>query len=113
MDLLLALYAFGGILVAGISVPLILHKIPPDGLYGIRTQALLDDPERWYRVNAYAGRRFMFVGLGTSAGAIILYFTSRPEVERYALSCLGLFLALCLWGGISSFLYLRSVEEKQ
>jgi hypothetical protein len=63
MDILLALYALGGLLLAGLSVPLILHKIPPNGLYGFRIPSTLDDPELWYTVNAYAGTRFL-VGFG-------------------------------------------------
>src|SRR4030042_2713847 len=97
MDILLALYAFGGLLMAGLSVPLILHKIPPNGLYGFRIPTTLENPEIWYKVNAYAGRRFLVVGLGTSIGSIILYYTSPQNVNVYALSCLGLFLALFLW----------------
>ena len=111
MEILLALYALGGLLLAGLSVPLILHKIPPNGLYGFRIPSTLDDPELWYTVNAYAGKRFLVAGLGTSVGAISLYFTSPPNVDVYALSCLGLFLAFFLWAMITSFLYLKSLQS--
>jgi hypothetical protein len=111
MDILLALYALGGLLLAGLSVPLILHKIPPNGLYGFRIPSTLDDPELWYTVNAYSGTRFLVAGLGTSVGAIILYFTSPLNVDVYALSCLGLFLAFFLWAMITSFLYLKSLQS--
>ena len=111
MIILLALYAFSGILLAGLSVPLILNKIPPNGLYGFRIRSTLNDPDLWYKVNTYAGWRFLVVGLATSAGAIILYYTTVPNVDRYALSCLGVFMALFLWGMISSFLYLRSLQK--
>ena len=110
MLILLALYAFSGLLLAGLSVPLILHKIPPNGLYGFRVRSTLNDPELWYKANAYAGWRFLVVGLGTSAGAIILYYSYSPDVEKYALSCLGVFIALFLWGIITSSLYLRSLQ---
>jgi Kef-type K+ transport system membrane component KefB len=49
--------------------------------------------------------------LGTAIGASILYFTTQPDVEEYALSCLGVFLALFLWGIITSILYLRATKE--
>ncbi len=111
MDLLLALYALGGLLLAGLSVPLILYKIPPNGWYGFRLPSTVENPKLWYQVNAYAGRRFLTVGLGTSVSAIILYYLTRPDINRYAMSCLGLFLALFLWALITSFLYMRSVQE--
>jgi uncharacterized membrane protein len=110
MDILLALYALGGLLLAALSIPLILHKIPPNGLYGFRIPSTLDDPELWYKVNAYSGKRFLVAGLGTSVGSIVLYFTSPSNVDIFALSCLGLFLALFLWAMITSFLYLKSLQ---
>jgi len=112
MVILLALYSFGGLLLAGLSVPLILHKIPPNGLYGFRLRAMMDNPQLWYSVNAYAGRRLLVTGLGTALGAIILYYTAAQDIEQYALSSLGLFLALFLWTVITSFLYGRSIEDK-
>ena len=108
MVILLALYSFSGLLLAGLSIPLILHKIPPNGLYGFRVPSTLENPELWYKVNAYAGRRLLVVGLGTAVGSIILYFSVNTSVNAYALSCLGLFLALFLWAIISSVLFLKS-----
>jgi uncharacterized membrane protein len=107
MVILLALYSFAGVILAGLSVPLILHKIPPNGLYGFRSRSTLDNPQLWYKVNTYAGKRLLVTGLGTSTAAIILYYTTS-NVEEYALSCLGFFLALFLWMMVTSFLYLRS-----
>ncbi len=109
---LLALYSFGGLLLAGLSVPLILQKIPPNGLYGFRSRSTLENQQLWYKVNAYAGRRLLVVGLGTALVSIILFYTSANNIDQYALSCLGLFLALFLWAILSSFLYLRSIQNK-
>ncbi len=110
MNLLLSLYAFSGLLLAGLSVPLIRRKIPPNGLYGFRLPATLSDPATWYASNEYAGRRFLIVGLGTAVGSIVLYFVFKPDIETYALSCLGWFLALFLWGMLGSILYLKSLR---
>ncbi len=111
MIALLALYSLGGVLLAGLSVPLILHKIPPNGIYGLRVRATQEDSKLWYKVNAYAGRRLLVVGLLTAFGAIILYYTTQ-NINRYAMSCLGVFLALFLWAIISSFLYLNSIKTE-
>lgn len=111
MVLLLALYSFGGLALAAFSVPLVLRRIPPNGFYGFRLRGSSENPQIWYKINAFAGRRMVVVGLGTAIGAIILYYTIAHDLERYALSCLGLFLALFLWAMISSFLYLRALEE--
>jgi hypothetical protein len=111
MVTLLALYSFSGLLLAGLSVPLILQKIPPNGLYGLRVHSTMENPQLWYKVNAYAGKRLLVVGLGSAIGAIILYLITLPNVEEYALSCLGVFLALFLWAIITSSLYLRAIQE--
>lgn len=112
MEILFALYAFGGLALAGLSVPLILNKVPPNRYYGFPARSILKDSKLWYRVNSYAGRRFMLAGLGTSIGSIILFYVSKPDLNAYAFSCLGLFIALFLWGSFSSFLYLRSIQDK-
>ncbi len=106
----MALHSFGGLIVAGFSLPLVLHKIPPNGIYGFRIPSMQDNPQLWYKVNASTGRRFLVLGLGTALSAIILYYPSGYNLERYALSCLGLFLALFLWAMITTFLYLRSFQ---
>jgi hypothetical protein len=111
MVTLLALYSFSGLLLAGLSVPLILQKIPPNGLYGLRVRSTMENPQVWYKVNAYAGKRLLVVGLGSSIGAVIIYFFTLPNVEEYALSCLGVFLALFLWAIITSSLYLKAIQE--
>jgi hypothetical protein len=111
MVTLLAIYCFAGLLLAGLSVPLILHKIPPNGIYGLRVRSTMENPQIWYKVNAYSGKRLLVVGLGSAIGASILYYITMPNVEEYALSCLGLFLALFLWAIITSYLYLRAVQE--
>jgi uncharacterized membrane protein len=108
METLLALYIFSGLLLAGLSVPLILQKIPPNGLFGFRVPSTLENPELWYKVNTYSGWRLLVVGLGTAVGSIILYFSVNTSIDAYALSCLGLFLALFLWAIITSVLYLKS-----
>jgi hypothetical protein len=112
MEILLTFYAISGLVLAGLSVPLILGKIPPNGLYGFRIPATIENPQLWYKVNTYSGKRLLVVGLVTSVGSIILYYTVNSSVDAYALSCLGLFLALFLWAIITSFLYLKSVQQE-
>jgi uncharacterized membrane protein len=107
MVAIMALYSFGGLILAALSVPLILYKIPPNGFFGFRSRATINNPKLWYTINAYAGRRLLATGLCTALGSILLYYLNSGVVE-YAFSCLGVFLALFLWTMISSFLYLRN-----
>jgi hypothetical protein len=54
-----------GLLLVGLSIPLLLTKIPPNGWYGFRTRLTLSDPRIWYPVNAWGARRLLWIGAAT------------------------------------------------
>jgi uncharacterized membrane protein len=107
MTLLLGYFVAAGLLLAGLSVPLIRRQIGPNPLYGFRVRQTLDDPAVWYPVNAYAAKGLLAVGLGISAAALLLYLVPGIGLAVYALSVaavalVGLAVTLAL-----SFRYLR------
>jgi SdpI/YfhL protein family len=59
-------------LLAIVSVPLMLKLIPPNPLYGFRTQKAMSNPEVWFAVNAVGGRALL-VASGLSALALMGY----------------------------------------
>ena len=107
MGALLVLYIASGLLLAALSVPLILRRIPPNGAYGFRVRQTMENPRLWYEVNAYAGRRLLVTGLGTLLSAILLAQLSWLTVDVYAMSELAVFLVLLGVTLIQSILYLR------
>jgi len=44
------------------SIPLILRKVPRNGVYGIRFPETIADDHIWYEVNATGGRDLLIVG---------------------------------------------------
>jgi uncharacterized membrane protein len=38
-----------------LSIPLILEKVPPNGLYGFRTRKTMSDTAIWYKANKFLG----------------------------------------------------------
>ena len=58
-------YATMGGLFAGLSIPLLRSKIPPNQWYGFRTRLTLSDPRIWYPVNVWGARRLLWLGVGT------------------------------------------------
>jgi uncharacterized membrane protein len=38
-----------------LSIPLILAKVPPNGLYGFRTRKTMSDTAIWYKANKFLG----------------------------------------------------------
>jgi uncharacterized membrane protein len=60
------LFAMVGLLFIGLSIPLILGRVPPNHFYGCRTARTLSDPKIWYEANRASGKDFFI------AGALIL-----------------------------------------
>ena len=73
MAVLLAFYVGAGLLLIGLSVPLIRRKVRPNGWYGFRVRQTPADPEVWYAANAYAGKHLLGVGVVTVLTAVGLY----------------------------------------
>jgi SdpI/YfhL protein family len=93
-------FAVGGLLIAGLGVPLWLRKIGPNCLYGVRTRATLSDEGRWYDVNATAGRAMVVVGVLTSACSVGLK-TLGVVGDAHTLAMAGV---LIVGGAIVTFL---------
>lgn len=108
---LLFLYVGSGALLSALSLPLIFRRIPPNGWYGFRVKATLENPAVWYAVNAYAGRRLLGAGLCTVVVSVGLYFVPNQTVDAYALGCLGIAGASLVLGLIQSIWYLRSLPH--
>jgi hypothetical protein len=84
MALLLTFYVAAGLLLAGLSIPLIRRKVGPNPWYGFRVRRTLEDPAVWYPANAFAGKGLLGVGLGTATAAVVLYFVPGISVDWYA-----------------------------
>ncbi len=111
MEILLWLYVIAGLLLVSLSLPLMLRKVPPNGLYGFRVKATLEDPELWYDVNAYAARGLLICGVVIVTSAILLAQLNLG-VDAYALACLVAFVipfAVTLYYSIR---YLRARETE-
>lgn len=61
------LFTLAGLLLAGVSVPLIRRRVPPGSGYGLRVPATFADEWVWYEANARSGRDFLVFGLAFSA----------------------------------------------
>jgi hypothetical protein len=90
----------------GVScVPLILGRVPPNRLYGIRTRRTLEDKALWYRVNRVGGWMLLVASLISLALLIAIGRGSvaLPEVVAFA----GPILVATL----ACFIYLRVADR--
>ena len=109
MTTLLAMYVVFGLLLAGLSVPLLRDKIPPNGWYGFRVPSTLTNAELWYKVNRYMARWMLATGIITTGGAVALFFVPGLSVDAYAWLCLLVFALPFGLGVALSFRYLRKI----
>jgi uncharacterized membrane protein len=107
------LYGVIGLLLIGLSIPLMRGKVPPNSWYGFRTRLTLENPEIWYPVNAWAARRLLVVGLVTVIAALFTPLIPETALPGYSL-LVSIFLVvsvlLILAFGIR---YARSLHEPQ
>ena len=92
----------------GISIPLILGKIPPNGLYGFRVKKTMENPEIWYPVNAYSGKWLLAAALVQALSAAILYTIPGISLDVYAYAVLGVWVVVFGTAVIASIRYLNS-----
>ena len=52
-----------GVLLAAVSLPLVLRRIPMNHFYGVRVAAAFTSEARWYDINAYGGRLLFVYGV--------------------------------------------------
>ena len=80
-----------GLLEVGLSIPLVLEKIPPNYYYGFRVEKIYSNKEIWYKVNKYFGRDFLVMGLIVITGSLIMFVLN---VSVAVFSLVGLVLLL-------------------
>jgi len=107
---LFLLYFVGGILLILIAVPLVREKIKPNGLYGFRVQASLEDPVIWYAVNKHFGRRLLLVGVVDCLASVLLYFVPGISLDAYALCMLAIFGIAFFIALTQSWKYMKSLQ---
>jgi hypothetical protein len=109
MIVLMIVFLFSGLLLAVLSVPMIMGKIPPNGLYGFRVKKTMENPEIWYPINAYSGKWLLATGLVQSLAASTIYFIPGISIDAYAYAVLVVWLGIFAVALIASIRYLNSL----
>lgn len=105
---LLFLYTGSGILLVLLSVPMILRKVKPNYLYGVRIAKTLNNPKLWYETNEYAGRYLMAAGVAILLAALGFYFIPGISLDTYSMACLAVFLVAALVGTVQVARFLKA-----
>lgn len=83
---LAALISGSGLLLSLLAIPLILRRVPPNAVYGVRTKASFASDADWYRINAIGGRYLVFSGIIVFAVGIAGFFLPVSSRDTYSLS---------------------------
>ena len=63
MPIMSWVFAVFGLIVTLLAIPLMLRRVPPNPLYGLRVPATFRDDQVWYDANAASGRDTLVFGL--------------------------------------------------
>ena len=73
---------FVGLLFIAVSVPLMLNRIPPNGLYGFRIPKAFRSEDNWYCINEYGGKALALWSLPLLLLGVVKFFV--PFEDMYA-----------------------------
>jgi hypothetical protein len=76
----------GGIVTAGICLPLIYRKVPMNRFYGIRIPQAFASAERWYEINAHGGRVLASWSCLIIATGLAGFLVPLPFFPAYAIT---------------------------
>jgi len=91
------------VVLAAVSIPMILQKVPPNPLYGLRTKLTLSKSEIWYPANAFSGRML----LGAAGLSLAILWVLPEAILARPWIPLAVFMVPLLASVVASFLYLR------
>ncbi|MGC9395005.1 MAG: SdpI family protein [Anaerolineae bacterium] len=105
------LFVGTGLLLVGLSIPLLLRRVKPNWLYGFRTPKTLGDERIWYESNAYAGKWLLISGAIHTMVSLVLYFIPafRMNLLAYAITCGVIFTVVFVMAIVLSFRFLHTL----
>ena len=97
------------LIFAAIAAPLILRKVPRNGLYGFRTPATLRDDRVWYEANAYFGKAFLCSSAVSALLMVWLYYSGTFSGGDFLTATKVVLAAPPLAAVLLTFLRIRSL----
>lgn len=92
------LFAVVGLVLIGISIPLIMRKVPPNSFYGCRTRKTLSDPKIWYEANHVSGIDFCIGGVVVFVSSLAMLALGQNVETNQAVVALLIILLLSVGG---------------
>lgn len=99
-----------GLLFMALGVPLILRKVPMNGIYGVRFGASFKSDWLWYEINAHGGRLMVLAGIPLVLYG--LYGVIGSPGSWYPSVHTGLTVVVVIWLLAASYLRATRLEKE-
>ena len=101
-------FAGVGLLFVGLSIPLILERVPPNSIYGFRTAKSLSDSKIWYEINRISGVDLLIAGVLITLGSLTMLFLGQHLQPNQVVMPLFLLMIFTLSGAaVHGYIVLR------
>ena len=87
-----------GVLLVVVAIPLILRRVKPNKIYGVRTRKSLSSPEIWYEINEYGGWVLVIMGAATAIFALLFRVIPSISLDGYSFAMLGVIIVTSVPG---------------
>jgi uncharacterized membrane protein len=88
------------LLIIGISIPLVNHKIKMNHFYGIRIKKSFESEDSWYKINEYGGKQLIIWSIPMILVGLISFFVpiddSNKDILSFVLGVLPITLCIAL-----------------
>ena len=99
------------LLLAGLSLPLILRKVPMNSLYGIRFPQSFKSDKAWYEINAYGGKALFIAAIPIFLLGLYGLITDPKPSGPYSLICAAVLVLSVMLACFASYLKARRVDR--
>jgi hypothetical protein len=98
-----------GLLIIGVSLPLVKGKIPMNRWYGVRfKQSFLSD-DHWYRINAYGGKRLIIWSVPVVLAGAVALFLPDDVMDQPMMMIISFAPILLVIAAVESYLFARKL----
>lgn len=100
------------LLIIGVSIPLVYHKIKMNHLYGIRIKKSFESEDSWYKINEYGGKQLIVWSIPMIFIGFICFFVPIDDSNKDVFSFVfGVFpITLCIAVAvIKIFVYAKKI----
>ena len=96
-----------------LMIPLILKKIKPNKIYGLRIKETLGDEEVWYSANTWSGRLGMNIAIFLGMVSLVSGFFVNLAVDQFAMVNLALMLVVLGIWAVMSISYAKGLSKQK